>query len=174
MGMRRRAATEESSDWPSLTPTPRRGLVRGSIIILDLDRFGDYVEEKGLSEYSPNDVTGLLSMEVERLAIKWGGVILYGLDWDRGTEEAVVEVPGVEAWELKEDLVEIARKVCGEGASITIVAVTDYVGPARPSGRRDAYKGSPGRVRALRTLNAMKRRGGGTIYIDGEVLRPCV
>ncbi len=172
-GMKRRAAIEEPDDWPSLTLTPRAGLVEGTIVIIDLDRFGEFVRERGLSEYSPNDVTGLLSRLVEDLARRWGGVILYGLDWERGTEEAVVEIPGVEASELAGDLLRIAREVCEEGASVTIVAVTGLVGAGRPVGRREAYRGSPDRVRALRLLRRLKRRGGGVVYVDGSEFKAC-
>ena len=170
--MRRRAAREEGGDWPSLTLTPR--LVEGTIVIIDLDRFGDYVRERGLSEYNPNDVTGLLSSLVEDLARKWGGVIIYGLNWARGTEEAVIEFPGVNAEELRGDLERIAREICGQEASATIVALTAHTGPARPQERREAYQSSTPRRTAARILRKLKAKGGGYLYINGHTKKMCL
>jgi len=141
----------------------------GSIVLLDLDRFGEYVERMGLSEYSPNVVTGTLSALVEGLARRFHAVIVYGLDWERGTEEAVLEIPGVEARELEGELVRVAEEILRLGASITIVALTGYIYGAPARSRREAYRG-PLRSRAKRILESLKRRCGGVVYIDGVVV----
>lgn len=159
--MRKRAAKDGPGDRPSLTPTP---LVPGTLVIMDLDGMGEYVEERGLDVYKPNRITGLLSNIVEDFARKWRGVVVYGLDWERGTEEAVIEIPLVEPREVKEDLEGIARMVEAEGGSITIVAVREYV-VARPARtRREAY--SSYRRRAVRLLGRLKSRGGGVVYVE--------
>ncbi len=164
---------EDRSDWPSLTPTSPPRLLQGTVVVIDLDRFGEYVRSRGLSEYDPNEVTATLSSEVEALSRRWGGVIIYGLDWERGTEEAVIEFPGVDAGELKEDLIAIARRICGLGVSATIVALTGPVGPSRSLDRREAYRGSTWRMRASKIVKRLKRRGGGVVYIDGSVVYTC-
>ncbi len=148
---------------PSLTLK----LAKGTIIVLDLDRFNEVIRERGWSEYSPNPVTGLLSELVEKLAIKWRGVIVSGLDWERGTEEAIIEIPYVHPEEVREDLEDIRETVREYGVTITIVAVYDYVVARRAKTRREAYYGSPGRARALRILRQLKRRGGDMVMVIG-------
>jgi hypothetical protein len=80
---------------------------------MDLDRFKEYARERGLSVYEPNIVTGSLSSLVEGFVRKFQAVVVYGLDWDRGTEEVVLEIPGVEAVELEPDLIRVAEEVHG-------------------------------------------------------------
>ncbi|MEB3846750.1 MAG: hypothetical protein GSR74_02095 [Desulfurococcales archaeon] len=173
--MKRRTADDAwTGEEPSLTRTATPA-VTGSIIMIDLDDFGEIVEEKGWSRYRPNQATGLLSSLIEAFARKWQAVIVYGLDWERGTEEAVLELPGVEAGELTGDLARIAAELCSSaGVSATIVAVTvpGLTGLAT-SERRPAYMGYRRRVK--RILESLKRRGGGVVYVDGEVVftSPC-
>lgn len=142
---------------------------RGSIVVMDLDRFEETTRLRGFDEYKPNIVTGLLSHLVEEFARKWSGVVVYGLDWERGTEEAVVEIPSVEASELERDLVKIAEEVEKTGASITIVAITAPILGAPAENRRDAYKaGFRGYARKI--LEKLKRRGGGVVFVDGRIV----
>jgi len=65
----------------------------GCLVVMDLDRFKEYARERGLSVYEPNIVTGSLSSLVEGFVRKFQAVVVYGLDWDRGTEEVVLEIP---------------------------------------------------------------------------------
>lgn len=146
------------------------GVVDGAIVIIDLDSFEDYTRAKGLDPYRPNDVTGLLSALVEGLARKWQGVVVYGLDWDRGTEEAVIEFPLVQAEELEYDLRMIAESICRAGVGVSIVAVTGPVTGKPARNRREAYDGY--RRRAKRLLERVKSRGGG-LYIDGRLAYTC-
>ncbi len=156
-----------AGDEPSLTPN-RPPLAWGTIIVMDLDRLGEIVESEGWSEYRPNEATGLLSNLVWDLAVKWRAIVVYGLDWDRGTEEAVLEIPGVEAREVAGDLVGIARALERVGVTVTIVAVSSPL-LARPArNRREAYSGP--RRSAKRILDRLKRKGGGVVYVDGEVV----
>lgn len=170
--MWRRAAMDAPGgvgDEPSLTPN-RPPLARGALVIIDLDRFSEVVRERGWSEYRPNPATGLLSQLVDALARRWQGLVVYGLDWERGTEEAVLEFPGIEATDLVDDLVGIARELEAQGVRATIVAVTGPVlgRPART--RREAYQGP--RRAAKRIMESLKRRGGGVVYVDGEIVWP--
>jgi len=136
---------------------------------MDLDRFKEYVRVRGLSVYKPNIITGTLSGLVEDLVRRFQAVVVYGLDWDRGTEEVILEIPGVEASELEQDLIRIAREVHELGSSITIIALTGYVSCTPAKDRREAYSNYL-RSRAKGLLESFKRRCGGVVYIDGVIV----
>lgn len=136
--------------------------VEGTIVIMDLDNFSEVIKERGWSEWRPNDATALLTELVRSFASKWGGAVIWGLDEERGTEEAVIEIPYVEPEELKEDLENIRRRLAELGVSISIVAVKDYVFP-KEEDRRRAYWSTPGRRRAKKLLEKLKRSGGGLL-----------
>ncbi len=138
--------------------------VEGTVVIMDLDRFSDVVTERGWSEYSPNPATALLTRLVEEFARKWQGVVVYGLDEERGTEEAVIEIPFVEPEELLEDLTRIKQEINKLGIGITIVAVRGYV-LAQPAPQREAYTLTPTRRQAHALLRKLKRRRGNTVVI---------
>ncbi len=157
------ALDRKGDDRPHLTLT----LVEGTIVVLDLDKFEEYVKEHGLSEYSPNIVTGTLSHLVEEFARKWQGVIVYGLDWQRGTEEAIIEIPYVHPEELRRDLERIKNEINKLGARISIVAIYDYVLAKPARDRREAYYGTPARTRAHKLLKQIKREGGNKVVIMG-------
>lgn len=150
----------------STSGEPGAGLVEGTVVIIDLDRMGETVEERGWSEYTPNPATGLLTRLVEDFVRKWNAYLIYGLDEERGTEEAVIEVPLVEPEELLPDLEEIRRRVREAGVTATIVAVKGYVGPVgREGDRRDAYTATPTRRLAARLLRKAKRAGGDRVVV---------
>ena len=141
--------------------------VEGVIIVADLDRFEEFVEEHGLSKYEPNDITGSLTQLFYSFATKWRGVVIYGLDFERGTEEIIIEIPMPDEIDsLIKDLEQIKKSINDLGASITIVVIRDYVicRPART--RREAYYGTPGRSRAIRLLKTIKRRGGNIVHVE--------
>ena len=141
-------------------------LVEGTIVVMDLDKFGELVEEKGWSEYRPNIVTGTLTSLVEWFVSKWRAVVVYGLDKERGTEEVVLEIPDVEPDEVREDLEYIRRRIEELGASITIIAVKGYVGLKPAKSRREAYYGTPSRTLAHKLLKKAKRRGGNIVIVQ--------
>ncbi len=144
-------------------------IVEGTIVAIDLDSFSEVVRSRGWSSYKPNPATGLLTSLVSELVEKYMGFVVYGLDWDRGTEEALIEVPYVEPREIAGDLRKIALELKNLGVSASIVAIKDYVVCRRANSRREAYSSTPGRRRAARILKYLKRRGGEAIYIDGEI-----
>jgi len=141
--------------------------VMGTIVVMDLDKFEEYVRLHGLDPYKPNVITSTLSHLVNDFALKWRGVIIYGLDLKRGTEEAVIEIPFVHPDEVKEDLNRIRSTIKNLGASITIVAIYDYVLAKPARDRREAYYGTPGRARAMRLLRRFKRKGGDIVTVLG-------
>jgi len=157
------AAMDPSRDEePSLTLK----LVKGTIVALDLDRFDEMIKEKGWSRYSPNIITGLLSNLVYDFSRKWSGTVIFGLDWKRGTEEAIIEIPCVEPIELKDDLTRIWKEINDVGGKITIIAIKDYIIGKNARSRREAYYGTNGRSRAIRLLRKLKRAGGNKVYIE--------
>lgn len=141
--------------------------VDGLIIVIDLDNFEEYMKQRGWNEYEPNIVTGTLTTLIEAFVNKWRGVVIYGLDHVRGTEEAVIEIPyGHEQLEsIRNDLLNIKNEINKLGASISIIVVKDYVCGEPASTRREAYHGTPGRRRALRILRKIKRSGGNKFMI---------
>ncbi len=145
-------------------------MVEGTIVAIDLDNFSEVVRSRGWSSYKPNPATGLLTNLISELVEKYMGFVVYGLDWDRGTEEALIEIPCVEPREVASDLKKIVFELKGLGVSASIVAIKDYVMCKRADSRRNAYNSTPGRKRAIRILKYLKRRGGEAIYIDGELI----
>ncbi|MCE4601167.1 MAG: hypothetical protein F7C38_06340 [Desulfurococcales archaeon] len=174
-GMKKRAAKDAgASEEPSLTPTTAHRLaVQGTIILIDIDAMEEVMMERGWNEYKPNEATGLLSNLVEDLVRRRHAVVIHGLDWERGTEEALLELPVTRPEEIENDLVEIAKLMCSQaGVSVTIVAVEGPVG-LKPVDRKRVYTGSRGYAKRL--LEALKRRGGGVVYVGGRVVyvSPC-
>jgi len=158
------AAMDPSRDEePSLTLKN----VMGTIIVMDLDKFEEFVRLHGLDPYKPNVITSTLSHLVNDFALKWQGVIIYGLDWKRGTEEAIIEIPFIHPNEVKEDLDKIYSTIKDLGASITIIAIYDYVSAKPARDRREAYYGTPSRARAIRLLRKFKRKGGDIVMVLG-------
>lgn len=145
-------------------------VVEGTIVAIDLDNFSEVVRSRGWSSYKPNPATGLLTSLVLELVEKYMGFVVYGLDWDRGTEEVLIEMPYVEPRELVSDLRKIVLELKNLGVSTSIVAIKDYVICKRADSRRIAYNSTPGRKRAVRILKYLKRRGGEAMYIDGELI----
>ena len=64
--------------------------MRSAIVILDLDQFGSKMKEMGWSEYKPNVITGSLSDLLTNLLSRQHGTHIRGIDYQRGTEEAVL------------------------------------------------------------------------------------
>lgn len=139
--------------------------MEGTIVVMDLDRFGELVEKRGLSEYKPNIITGTLTSLIDWFVSKWHALVVFGFDTERGTEEIVLEIPGVKPEELKEDLEYIRRRIKELGATITIVAIKGHVGLKPARSRREAYYGTLSRKLAHKLLKSAKRRGGDMVVI---------
>lgn len=139
------------------------------VVILDLDRFKKIVKEMGWPEYSPNPITGLLSELVEDLARKHHAMIIYGLNWKRGTEEAILSCssPNVDA--LLNDLEAIRRKVEDAGretGSNTTISIGVAQGPVllvKPATSRKELFKTPTERLAKQSLQKAKRLGGNRI-----------
>ncbi len=140
-------------------------LVPGVVVVMDLDRFEEFTREHGLDEYTPNFVTGELTRLVEELVMRRRGVVICGLDYERGTEEAVIEFPFTSLSELVEDLQHVLDTIKSLGASITIVAVEGMVSCREARTKQEAFHGTPWRSMATRLLRDAKRKGGGRLVL---------
>lgn len=145
--------------------TTNAELEPGTIVIIDLDRFSEVTEELGLDEYKPNFATGELTSLVEQLVRDHRGVVVYGLDSERGTEEAVLEFPYTKPEELIPDLERLLERLRKLNVTATAVVVEGMVS-ARPALRpSDAYRGTPWRSMARRALHRAKRKGGNRLVV---------
>ncbi len=143
-------------------------LVPGTIVMIDLDDFEQVTQTLGLDEYKPNFATGELTNLIESFANKKRGVIIHGLDRERGTEEAVIEIPYTSPEEVIKDLEEIMEKLSSIGVKATI-AVAEGMVSARPAlNPKEAFKGTPWRHAVYKMLRKIKRRGGGRLIVLGE------
>lgn len=162
----KRAATLTTTGNEDLNAQSDKLFAPGLVIILDLDRFGEYVEEKGLDPYKPNLITGELTNLVEEFVRKHRGVVVYGLDRERGTEEVVVEIPyPIDIDSIVRDLEEIRKKISSLGVTLSGVVLYDYVTGRPARDRREAYYGAPARRRAVKLLKSIKRKGGDKIIV---------
>jgi len=141
------------------------------VVILDLDRFKKVVKEMGWPEYSPNPITGLLSELVDDLARKHHAMIIYGLDWKRGTEEAILACSSPNMDSLLNDLEAIRRKVedagkeTGSNATISIGVAQGPVLKVKPATSRKELFKTPTERLAKRALQKAKRLGGNQIIV---------
>jgi hypothetical protein len=132
-------------------------MIEGTIVVIDLDDFSNVVKERGWSEYRPNDATARLTELVEDLLRKHQAFLVWGLDEERGTEEAVIEVPFKEPEELEDDLKKIEEEMRRLGVGVTAVAVKGFLLLKKARDRREAYYATPDRRRAKRILERIKR-----------------
>jgi len=136
----------------------------GTVVIVDLDKFEKVTEEKGFDKYKPNIITGTLTQLIEDFARKWQAHILYGLDYERGTEEAVILLPMVKPEEVIKDLENIRRNVEELGATVSIGISYGPLDVIKAKNRREAYSGLTVK-KALKALREAKRKGGNKIII---------
>lgn len=131
--------------------------VEGCIVMLDIDLMEEKVREMGLPEYRPNIATGYLTRAIEELASKYKGVIVYGLDYVRGTEEAVIEFPLNSCETLADDLKSIEQEFIKLGMSISIACNDGLVIGKKAKNKREAFRGTPWREATFKILMKIKR-----------------
>ena len=139
-------------------------LVEGTVIILDLDKFKKVTKERGFNEYKPNIITGTLTHLVENFVRKWNAYVLYGLDYSRGTEEAVIIIPMIKPEEVLGDLEKIRREIEKLGASLSIGVSYGVIVNIKARNRREAYENITVK-NALKALREAKRKGGNRIVV---------
>jgi GGDEF domain-containing protein len=144
--------------------------VNGVTVVLDLDNFKEVMKVMGWSEYKPNVVTGSLTRLVKEVASKLGGIVIHGLDEERGTEEAVVKFVGADVEEVLEELERVRleiERIGKESRSNATISAGVYVGPItslKPQPLSMAKK-APEVVMALRALKKAKKKGGNRIVV---------
>jgi len=139
-------------------------LIEGTVIILDLDKFKKVTKERGFNEYRPNIITGTLTHLVEDFVRKWNAYVLYGLDYSRGTEEAVIMIPMTKPEEVLDDLEKIRKEIEKLGATLSIGVSYGVIINIKARDRREAYKNITVK-NALKALKEAKRKGGNRIVI---------
>ncbi|OYT50817.1 MAG: hypothetical protein B6U76_12065 [Desulfurococcales archaeon ex4484_217_2] len=139
-------------------------LVEGTVIVLDLDKFKKVTKERGFNEYKPNIITGTLTHLVENFVRKWNAYVLYGLDYSRGTEEAVIIIPMIKPEEVLGDLEKIRREIEKLGATLSIGVSYGVIVNIKARNRREAYENITVK-NALKALREAKRKGGNRIVI---------
>jgi GGDEF domain-containing protein len=144
--------------------------VNGVTVVLDLDNFKEVMKVMGWSEYKPNVVTGSLTRLVKEVASKLGGIVVHGLDEERGTEEAVVKFVGADVEEVLEELERVRleiERIGKESRSNATISAGVYVGPItslKPQPLSMAKK-APEVVMASRALKKAKKKGGNRIVV---------
>lgn len=126
--------------------------------MLDIDFLEDFIKKAGLSEYKPNVATGFLTKIIENIATRYNGVIIYGIDHERGTEEGVVEFPLLSCNDIESEIQSIKHEFSNLGLSISIVCVEGLVLGKKAQSREEAYKGTPWRKIAYKKLLRIKRK----------------
>ncbi|MCD6113989.1 MAG: GGDEF domain-containing protein [Thermoprotei archaeon] len=139
-------------------------LIEGTVIVLDLDKFKKVTKERGFNEYKPNIITGTLTHLVENFVRKWNAYVLYGLDYSRGTEEAVIIIPMIKPEEVLGDLEKIRREIEKLGATLSIGVSYGVIVNIKARNRREAYENITVK-NALKALREAKRKGGNRIVI---------
>jgi len=139
-------------------------LVEGTVIVLDLNKFKKVTKEKGFNEYKPNIITGTLTHLVENFVRKWNAYVLYGLDYFRGTEEAVIIMPMTKPEEVLSDLEKIRREIEKLGSTLSIGVSYGVIVNIKARNRREAYENITVK-NALKALREAKRKGGNRIVI---------
>lgn len=147
----------------------------GLIILLDLDNFGQIMEDQAWTRYSPNDITGKMTDLIEDFVSQHFATILWGLNRKEGTEECMllISIPFEESESVLRDLDDLRLIIENEGKktktgatlSIGIAAGTliDYK-PAASRKKHHLYN-TPLRRLAKRALEDAKKRGGNQLVI---------
>lgn len=142
--------------------------VDGAGIFLDLDKFKETTKKMGWTEFKPNPISGNLTQIVQIFASKHNANILWGLDQERGTEEAYLEVVEPELEELHKDLEEVRRKIENLGketksyAHLSIGVAYGKISNRKPRSIRELIKTPLGNS-AWKALKKAKKTGGNKI-----------
>ncbi len=94
------------------------------VVAVDLDNFGDLVKKRGWTTYSPNPVTRYLSHAVFNFAKKHSATIINGLDFERGTEEAVIYCSDPDLKSVITDLEVMRKEIYDLGETTLSVGIT--------------------------------------------------
>jgi GGDEF domain-containing protein len=143
---------------------------KGTIIFLDLDRFGESIKEKTWDEYRPNPISGFLTNKLLEYITKFQAIHLYGINKKRGTEEAILLFLQDRDWvhSLFEDLRREVLKKARKFDVNTSLSIGIAHGPIRnlkvvkEHSRKEFIK-HPTVYLAYKALKKAKKRGGNQI-----------
>lgn len=85
--------------------------MQSAFVVLDLDHFGEITKKASWTQYKPNIVSGLLTELVTELLSKHHGTHLKGINYQRGTEEAVLFFSSPDPQVLQEDLETLRKRI---------------------------------------------------------------
>jgi GGDEF domain-containing protein len=144
----------------------------GTVVFLDLDNFKTCMEEKNWSEYTPNPITRYLTQEIMRYVREYRVLTLWGLDRNRGTEEAILFFQYEKEFvqdiieELREDVMTLAHR---HNAPTSLSAglaegKTPKVKKIKSHSKRE-FKKDLTIFLAYRALKKAKKKGGNRIIV---------
>ncbi|MEM3526223.1 MAG: hypothetical protein QXV37_02310 [Candidatus Jordarchaeaceae archaeon] len=142
--------------------------VNGVGIFFDLDNFKEIMKKMGWTEYKPNIITGNLTKHIQLFASKYNANILWGLNQERGTEEAYLEVVEPDPEKLYNDLEEIREKIEKLGketksnAKLSIGVAYGKIENIKPRSKRELIKTPLGK-KAWKALKTAKKTGGNKV-----------
>lgn len=142
----------------------------GTVVFLDLDNFKKCMESKNWSEYTPNPITRHLTNKIMRYVREYRVFILWGLNRQRGTEEAILffqyEKDFIQELieELRKDVMKLARRYHAPTSLSAGLAEgkVPKVKKIKSHSKRE-FKKDPTIFLAYRALKKAKKRGGNCI-----------
>ena len=144
--------------------------MQSALVLLDLDHFGEITKKAGWPEYKPNVVSGLVTELVTDLLTKHHGTHLRGINYKRGTEEAVLFFSAPDIQALLEDLETLRKKVHllgGElGLPITIsIGLAFGIPPRMRISETSDLTRIPLFKPAKKALRKAKKQGGNRVIV---------
>jgi GGDEF domain-containing protein len=142
----------------------------GTFVFLDLDRFRNCIEKKGWSEFKPNSISGFLTEELEKYVRKYRGLVIWGLNKQRGTEEAILffHQKSKIIYELFENIRRKIKRLAEKLDAPTSLSIGMVRGAAPlikqiKSHNKKEFKKDPNILMAYRALKKAKKNGGNCI-----------
>lgn len=139
-------------------------------VYLDLDNFGQVINEKPWPEYSPNPITKIMTTSVKFLISRYFCTPLWGLDEKRGTEECILlfeQSPNTIMDDLRKLQTEIKRKAdeTNTKTSLSIGVTEGKIKPVKPFTKmnKSIIKKYQLLYSAYNALKSAKKQGGNTI-----------
>jgi GGDEF domain-containing protein len=136
-----------------------------ALVYLDLDDFRRAVKAKGWTHYAPNPITAELSEMVVEISETHAAAILSGLDFKRGTEEALLFFSDIPEHVLEEELEDMRKRIeslgkeFSTGTTISIGVAANIPGMNLGTIKRQDIKRHPILKLAYDALRKAKKRG---------------
>lgn len=128
------------------------------------------MKKKGWSEYTPNPITDFLTEKLEKIRRKYHAWVLWGLNKNRGTEEAILyfHQNSKKIYEIFDKLRRKISKLAENLDAPTSLSIGITRGPAPiikriKSHNINEFKKDPGIFLVYRALKKAKKKGGNCI-----------